>query len=116
MLVFDEKVIKAKPTEIKGIMKAYLDGMAYMKSKPDESAKIIGKFMGVSAAEVKGQLGGVYNIPAAEMPKAYIKAKETTSYYASGQVIGELLKAKGQITTIPATEATFDASFVKALK
>ena len=116
VLVFDEKVIKAKPTEIKGIMKAYLDGMAYMKSKPDESAKIIGKFMGVSAAEVKGQLGGVYNIPAAEMPKAYIKAKETTSYYASGQVIGELLKAKGQITTIPATEATFDASFVKALK
>jgi NitT/TauT family transport system substrate-binding protein len=116
VLVFDEKVIKAKPAEINGIMKAYLDGMAYMKSKPDESAKIIGKFMGVSAAEVKEQLGGVYNISAAEMPKAFVKAKETTSYYASGQIIGELLKAKGQITTIPATEATFDASFVKGLK
>ena len=116
VLVFDEKVIKAKPAEIKGIMKAYLDGMAYMKAKPDESAKIIGKFMGVSAAEVKEQLGGVYNISAAEMPKAFVKAKETTSYYASGQIIGELLKAKGQITTIPPTEATFDASFVKALK
>lgn len=116
VLVFDEKVIKAKPNEIKGIMKAYLDGMAYMKSKPDESAKIIGKFMGVSAAEVKEQLGGVYNISAAEMPRAFMKAKETTSYYASGQIIGELLKVKGQITTIPATEATFDASFVKGLK
>jgi NitT/TauT family transport system substrate-binding protein len=116
VLVFDEKVIKAKPNEIKGIMKAYLDGMAYMKAKPAESAKIIGKFMGVSAAEVKEQLGGVYNISAAEMPKAFVKAKETTSYYASGQIIGELLKAKGQITTIPPTEATFDASFVKALK
>jgi NitT/TauT family transport system substrate-binding protein len=97
-------------------MKAYLDGMAYMKAKPAESAKIIGKFMGVSAAEVKEQLGGVYNISAAEMPKAFVKAKETTSYYASGQIIGELLKAKGQITTIPATEATFDATFVKGLK
>lgn len=116
VLVFDEKVIKAKPNEIKGIMKAYLDGMAYMKAKPAESAKIIGKFMGVSAAEVKEQLGGVYNISAAEMPKAFVKAKETTSYYASGQIIGGLLKAKGQITTIPPTEATFDASFVKALK
>jgi NitT/TauT family transport system substrate-binding protein len=90
--------------------------MAYMKSKPDESAKIIGKFMGVSAAEVKEQLSGVYNIPKAEMPKAFLPAKETTSYYASGEIIAQLLMAKGQITKIPATEATMDASFVKALK
>ena len=116
VLVFDEKVIKAKPAEIDGIMKAYLDGMAYMKSKPEEAAKIIGKFMGVSAKEVKEQLSGVYNIPKDEMSKAFLPAKETTSYYASGAIIAELLKAKGQITKIPATEATMDASFVKALK
>jgi len=115
VLVFDDKVIKAKPAEITGIMKAYLDGMAYMKSKPDEAAKIIGKFMGVSAKEAKEQMSGVYNIPLAEMPKAFLPAKETTSYYASGEVIGQLLKAKGQISAVPATEATFDASLVKAL-
>ena len=115
VLVFDQKVIQAKPKEIEGIVKTYLDGLAYMKAKPDESAKIIGKFMGVSAAEVKEQLKGVYNIPLAEMPKAFLPAKETTSYYASGEVIGQLLKAKGQINAIPATEATFDASLVKAL-
>ncbi|MFW2354536.1 ABC transporter substrate-binding protein [Hydrogenophaga sp.] len=116
VLVFDDKVIKAKPAQITGVMQAYLDGMAYMKAKPAEAHKIIGKFMGVSAAEVKEQLTGVYNIPVAEMPKAFMKAKETTSYYASGEIIGELLKAKGQITTIPAIEATFDASLVKGLK
>ena len=116
VLVFDDKVIKAKPAEITGIMKAYLDGLAYMKANPAEAHKIIGKFMGVSAAEVKEQLTGVYNIPLAEMPKAFLPAKETTSYFASGEIIGQLLKAKGQITTIPATEATFDASLVKALK
>lgn len=115
VLVFDDKVIKSKPNEITGIIKAYLDGMAYMKAKPDEAAKIIGKFMGVSAKEAKEQMSGVYNIPLAEMPKAFLPAKETTSYYASGEVIGQLLKAKGQISTIPATEATFDASLVKAL-
>jgi len=115
VLVFDDKVIKAKPAEITGIMKAYLDGMSYMKAKPAEAHKIIGKFMGVSAAEVKEQLTGVYNIPLAEMPKAFLPAKETTSYYASGEIIAQLLKAKGQITTIPATEATFDAGLVKAL-
>lgn len=46
------------------------------------------------------------------MPKAFTKAPETTSYYASGEIISQLLKAKGQITTVPATEATFDAQFV----
>jgi NitT/TauT family transport system substrate-binding protein len=115
VLVFDDKVIKAKPTEISNIIKVYLDGMAYMKSKPDESYKIIGKFMGVSAKEVKEQLTGVYNIPAAEMPKAFAKSAETTSYYGSGDVIGKLLLAKGQIKSIPATEATMDAQFVTAL-
>jgi NitT/TauT family transport system substrate-binding protein len=115
VLVFDEKVIKAKPTEIAGIIKAYLDGMEYMKTKPDEAAKIIGKALGVSAKDVKEQLSGVYNIPLAEMPKAFVKSSETTSYFASGEIIGQILKNKGQITTIPATEATFDAQFVTAL-
>jgi NitT/TauT family transport system substrate-binding protein len=115
VLVFDDKAIKAKPAEIAGIMKAYLDGLAYMKAKPDESAKIIGKFMGVSAKEVKEQLPGVYNIPLAEMPKAFVKAKETTSYYASGEIIGQLLKAKGQIPAVPPIETTFDSQFVTAL-
>jgi NitT/TauT family transport system substrate-binding protein len=49
------------------------------------------------------------------MPKAFVKAPETTSYYASGEVISQLLKAKGQITTIPTTESTMDAQFVTAL-
>lgn len=115
VLVFDAKVIKAKPAEISGVMKAYLDGMAYMKAKPDESAKIIGKFMGVSAKEVKEQLTGVYNIPMTEMSKAFVKSSATTSYYGSGEIIGQLLKAKGQIKAIPATETTFDAQFVTAL-
>lgn len=115
VLVFDEKAIKAKPAEISGIVKAYLDGMAYMKAKPDEAARIIGKFMGVTPAEAKEQMSGVYNIPLAEMPKAFVKSKETTSYYGSGEVIGQLLKAKGQISTIPATEATLDAQFVTSL-
>ena len=116
VLVFDEKFIKAHPKEIEGVMKAYLDGMAYMKSNPDEAAKIIGKFMGVSAKEAKEQMSGVYNIPLNEMPKAFIKAKETTSYFASGDIIANILKSKAQIDKIPATELTMDAQFVKALQ
>ena len=116
MLVFNDKFIKSNPKEIKGIIQTYLDGLAYMKAKPDEAAKIIGKFMGISAKEVKEQLSGVYNIPLAEMPKAYVKSTETTSYYASGDIISSILKAKGQIKTIPPTESTIDAQFVNELQ
>ncbi|MDB5774645.1 MAG: putative thiamine biosynthesis protein [Herbaspirillum sp.] len=116
VLVFNDKFIQSNPKDIDGIMRAYLDGMAYMKAKPDEAAKIIGKFMGVSGKEVKEQLSGVYNIPLAEMPKAYMKSKETTSYYASGEIIASTLKAKGQIAAAPATESTIDAQFVTALQ
>lgn len=115
VLAVDEKVIKAKPAEIKGMILGYMDGLAYMKAKPEESAKIIGKFMGISAKEVKEQLSGVRNIALAEMPKSFAKSKDTTSYYASGEIISQLLMAKGQIKSIPATETTFDAQFVTDL-
>jgi NitT/TauT family transport system substrate-binding protein len=116
VLVFNDKFIKSNPRDIDSVMRAYLDGMAYMKAKPEESAKIIGKFMGVSAKEAKEQMSGVYNIPLAEMPKAFKPAKETISYYGSGEVIGNLLKTKGQIDKIPPTESTVDAQFVNALQ
>lgn len=115
VLVFDDKYIKSNPKEITAILKGYLDGLEYIKQKPDEAAKIIGKAMGISAKEVKEQWPGVYNIPLKEMPAAFVKSKDTKSYYGSGEVIAGLLKAKGQIDKIPAPEATMDAQFVNAL-
>jgi NitT/TauT family transport system substrate-binding protein len=115
VLVFDEKYIKAHPREIKGIMQAYAEALTYMKTHADESHKIIGKAMGVSAKEAKEQLLGVYNIPVKEMPKAFMKSPDTTSYYTSGEVIGNILKDKGQISVIPPTAATLDDQFVKVL-
>lgn len=115
VLVFDQKYILAHPKAIKSLIESYVEGMAYMKAHPEESAKIIGSAMGVSDKEAMEQMSGVYNIPLAEMPKAFIKSADTTSYFASGEVIGSILKSKGQITTIPATEATIDSQFVKSL-
>ncbi|WP_028311435.1 ABC transporter substrate-binding protein [Derxia gummosa] len=115
VLVFDAKSIAGKSAEIKGVIQGYVEALDYIKKKPDDAAKIIGKAMGVSAKEVKEQWAGVYNIPLAEMPKAFQPAKETTSYYASGEVIAKILVAKGQITAAPKPEDTFDGQFVKAI-
>jgi NitT/TauT family transport system substrate-binding protein len=115
VLVFDEAVITKRSVAIKAMMQGYLDGMAYMSSNPDEAAVIIGKVLGVSAEEAKEQMGGVYNIPLAEMAKNFIPSSETTSFFGSGAVIGQLLKDNGQIPVIPDFANTFDTQFVEAL-
>lgn len=115
VLVFDEKVIAKRPVAIKAMLAGYLDGLAYMQAHPDESAKIIGKVLGVSAEEAKEQMSGVYNIPLAEMGANFERSESTKSFFGSGAVIAQLLKENGQIPMIPDFADTFDAQFVEAM-
>jgi len=115
VMVFRKEVIKAKPEVVKALIQGYIDGLDYMKKNPDKAAEIIGKALGVSAAEVKEQLSGVYNMKPNEMMKVFAKGKDTTSLHVSGALISEILKAKGQITTVPKTEDTYDDSILKTV-
>jgi len=115
VLAFDVKRIGKDDKQIMALMRGYLDGLAYMKAKPAEAAKLIGKAVGVSDKEALEQLTGVYNIPLAEMPKTYAKGKDTTSFYVSGEVINEILIKNGQIKKAAAIPATLDDRYVKAL-
>ena len=115
VLAFDAKKLGKDDKQIMALMRGYLDGLAYMKAKPAEAAKLIGKAVGVSDKEALEQLTGVYNIPLAEMPKTYAKGKDTTSFYVSGEVINEILIKNGQIKKAAAIPATLDDRYVKAL-
>ncbi len=116
VLVFKKETIAAKPAVVKALMQGYLDGLAYMMKNPDEAYKLIGKAMGISAAEVKEQLTGVYNLTLADMPTVFAKSKDTRSLFMSGELIGGILKSKGQIAAVPRIEDTFDDSLLKSLK
>ncbi|HEV8645318.1 MAG TPA: nitrate ABC transporter substrate-binding protein, partial [Burkholderiales bacterium] len=108
---------KEKPDVVKALIQGYVDGLDYMKKNPDKAAEIIGKAIGVSAAEVKEQLSGVYNLEAGELTKVFDKkGKDTTSFYVSGVLIGDILKAKGQINAIPKIDDTYDDSILKGMK
>ncbi len=115
VLVFKTEYIKSSPEVVKALIQGYLDGLEYMKKNPDQAADIIGKFMGITGAEVKEQMSGVYNPTLKEMSKVFAKGKDTMSLYGSGAIISQVLKGKGQISTIPRTEDTYDDSFVKAM-
>lgn len=42
------------------------------------------------------------------------KSDKLPSFWASGPVIGDLLKAEGQIQAVPPIADTYDASFINA--
>jgi len=115
VLAFEAKRIGQDDKQIMALMRGYLDGLAYMKAKPLDAAKLIGKAVGVSDKEALEQLTGVYNIPLAEMPKTYAKGKDTTSFYVSGGIINEILQKNGQIKKAVAIPSTLDDRYVKAL-
>jgi len=115
VLAFDAKRIGKDDKQIMALMRGYLDALAYMKAKPAEAAKLIGKAVGVSDKEALEQLTGVYNIPLKEMPKTYAKGKDTTSFFVSGEVINEILLKNGQIKKAVAIPSTLDDRYVKAL-
>ena len=61
------------------------------------------------------QLAGVENPSLAAMPAVLAKSNKLPSFYVTGPVIGQLLKAEGQIQTVPPIAVTYDAHFVDAL-
>lgn len=115
VLVFDEAYIKKNGQTISALVKAYLEGLAYMNSHPKEASEIVGKAMGVSGKEALKQLSGVYNIPQKEMALSFEPGKDTKSYLVSGEVINEILMKSGQIKKPVAITSTMDSSFIKAL-
>lgn len=115
VLVFDGAHIQKNGREITSLIKAYLDGLAYMQAKPEEASAIIGKAIGVSGKEVLEQLKGVYNIPFKEMQKPFAQGKDTKSYFVSGDVINSILLKSGQIKKAAPIPSTIDDHFVKAL-
>lgn len=110
VMTFNADYIAKHPAEVKAVIQGYVDGLAYMKDHPDEAAKMIGKALGIPAEEVAGQLSGVYNPTLEEFGDVFGKSEKTTSLFVSGKVISDILKAKGEIETVPATEDTMDAS------
>ncbi|KIL03496.1 nitrate ABC transporter substrate-binding protein [Stutzerimonas stutzeri] len=115
VLVFDEAMIAKKPEAIKALIEGYLDGLAYMREHPEESAQIIGQVLGVSAAEAQAQMAGAHNLSLEEMPASFAPSQATSSFHGSGAIIAKLLKANGQIPAIPDFTQTYDARFVEAL-
>ena len=116
VLTLTEGMIAKNPQLVEALIRGTLDGLDYMRKEPDKAAAIISKALGISVEEVKAQLANVENPPLAQLSDVFKKSSALPSFYASGSVIGDILKKEGQIQVLPPIEATYDASFVAALQ
>lgn len=116
VLALKESTITKDPKLVEALIRGTLDGLDYMRKEPDKAAALISKALGIGSDDVKAQLGNVENPPLSQLGDVFKKSPVLPSFYASGSVIGDILKKEGQIQVLPPIEATYDASFVTALQ
>ena len=116
VLVLKENTIAKSPRLVDALIRGTLDGLAFMQREPAKGVAIIGRTLEISAAEVEAQLSNVDNPPLRQLADVFKNSSSLPSFYASGAVIGEILKKEGQIENLPAIADTYDARFVMALQ
>jgi NitT/TauT family transport system substrate-binding protein len=116
VLALKEATIAKDPKLVEALIRGTLDGLDYMRKEPDRAAALISKVLGIGVDDVKAQLGNVENPPLSQLGDVFKKSSVLPSFYASGSIIGDILKKEGQIQALPPIEATYDASFVAALQ
>jgi NitT/TauT family transport system substrate-binding protein len=115
ILYFSTDYISKNPKAIDGVIKGYIDGMAFIKDHPDEAYAIVAKYFSTTVDDVKEQAKGAYNIPVAEMGGYFTPHDDAKSLFTSGKLIADVLVKRGQIKAAPKIEDTFDAKFVSSI-
>ncbi|MEJ0007005.1 MAG: ABC transporter substrate-binding protein [Steroidobacteraceae bacterium] len=116
VLAFKDSTIQKNRRLVEGLMKGTMEGVAFMHREPAKAAAIIARTLGISASEVQAQLPNIENPPLERLGDVFDKAAVLPSFYASGRIIGDILRKQGLIHDLPPIEDTYDATFAAALQ
>ncbi len=116
VLVVKESTIVKNPQFVEALVRGTLDGLAFMQREPAKALAIMGKTLEISPAEVQTELSNIENPPLGELDEVFKNSSTLPSFYASGALIGAILKRQGQIERLPAIADTYDPRFVSALQ
>ncbi len=120
LLVFQSKVVDARPQDVQGIVDAWYDTMAWWRAHPDDAVKIMAdtaKDPGTPAEQVafyKSFIKGTRIFDGPEALAAFTKSGKPTSLYASGPSITQFLLDQKQIPKLPDFTTAIDPTFVTA--
>ncbi|MFH1441510.1 MAG: ABC transporter substrate-binding protein, partial [Candidatus Omnitrophota bacterium] len=113
VLVFSDQVIKQRPQEIKGIIKALFEAREFLRNNRQEAVRIMAKYEGMSEAEMEEGLGGVELLDLKGNIKAMHKSADISSLYVSGEIIANFYLARGQLPYMPDLDKIIDSKFIK---
>jgi NitT/TauT family transport system substrate-binding protein len=116
VLAFRQSTIQQQPKLVEGIVRATLEGLAFMQREPAKAAAIIAKKLEITPAEVMAQLPNIENPPLAQCSDIFKHENVLPSFYATGRIIGDILIKQGLIPALPPIESTFDGRFIAALQ
>jgi NitT/TauT family transport system substrate-binding protein len=116
VLVVKESTIARSPKFVEALVRGTLDGLAFMQREPAKAATIIGKTLEITPSEVQTELSNIENPPLSALDEVFKDSGTLPSFYASGAIIGAILKKEGQIERLPPIAATYDSRFVLELK
>jgi len=116
VLAVTDATIAKNPKMVEGLMRGTLDGLAFMRSNPQQAAAIIAKVLEIPSAEVTRQLSLIENPDLPHLGDVFQKSDSLPSFYASGRIIGDMLVKSGQVKNLAPIESTLDIRFVRALQ
>jgi NitT/TauT family transport system substrate-binding protein len=116
VLVVRESTIAKNPKFIEALVRGTVAGLNFMQREPDKARAIIGKALEISPVEVQAELANIENPPLAELTEVFKHSDALPSLYASGAIIGAILKKEGQIERLPSIADTYDTRFVSAVQ
>ncbi|MCU0870417.1 MAG: ABC transporter substrate-binding protein [Burkholderiales bacterium] len=97
-----------------GLLSDVLDALERMRTQPAQTAKLIGKALGISADEVIAQQTAIHALTLTEMQTAFTPGTTPESFFTACAAIAEILADKGQIARRPRCEDTLDRRFIDA--
>lgn len=115
LLVLRQEVVEQRPDEVKKILRAWFDALAFLRENPDEAVAIMAKAADTPVEEYKVLMGGVKIFSLADNLKAFTRSEDMTYLGYTGQKTAEFLKSVGMLDSIPDVEGLLDSSFVQAL-
>ncbi|WP_438448759.1 ABC transporter substrate-binding protein [Gorillibacterium sp. sgz5001074] len=115
LLVFREEVTSNRPDDVKKILNAWFDALAYWKENPEESLKIMAKAAETPVDEYKAGVDSVKIFQLEDNLNAFKKGEDFTSLLYTGQKTAEFLKGLDMLTSLPKLEDVVDGHFIEEL-
>jgi NitT/TauT family transport system substrate-binding protein len=116
VLVFNARVVKERPGEIKAIVKSLLEARDFLYAHKEEAIKIMAKNEDMSEAEMQEGVSGVHHPDLKENIRAMQKSDETYSLFGSGKIIADFYLKRGQLSSIPDLDKIIEPRFVEELQ